>query len=270
MKHHLLILISACIATTSFIGWRVHVIRHETTNAYGAVYDPSLSFTGGCRALVGSVDHLLHSPGVSATATLTAFVLGDASTAAEPRRLATYAIPTDRKVIEGKQASAKRTVSLLRDVWGRCESVRPTLMTPIYLGIQQTLADLHAKGCKVGSRCSLWVATDLEENVDHGIKARLRGSRAAAAPLPRALDNRGIQVTFCGFAQTAGRIVGPSGREIGKAAARGPNQDARLRSVWRSLFSIPQLVSFEPYCPQPSVLVLREAPKLATPSEASK
>lgn len=270
MKHPLIILIATSVASVSLVGWRLHVMKSDPTNSFEQVYDPSLSFTGGCSALVGSADKLFHAGGASAKSTLTVLALGDPSTAYEPRRLATYAIPTNLKVIEGRRAGAQRRDQLLQDLWARCRSVRPTLVTPIYLGVHQALADLRANGCKADSRCGLWVATDLEENADRGIEARLRGSRNLTDPLPRTLDNDGIHVTFCGFAQTAGRIVGHSGREIGKPAARDPGQDSRLQSVWRSLFSRPQLVSFEPYCPQPSISVARKATGLGFPSEAAR
>ncbi|TAM80959.1 MAG: hypothetical protein EPN47_13830 [Acidobacteria bacterium] len=262
MKHPLIILIAASIASVSFIAWRVHAMKDDPASAFEEIYDPSLSFTGGCGAVVGSADEVFRDPGVSAVSTLAVLALGDASTAYEPRRLTTYSIPASRKVIEGKQAGIERRRRLLRDLWEKCRSVHPTLVTPIYLGVQQALADLRAKGCKAGSRCGLWVATDLEENADRALEARLRGFRAAEAPLPRRLDNRGVWVAFCGFAQTAGRIVGPSGREIKTAVARGPRLDSRLQAVWRSLFVRPELVRFEPYCPQPSVPGPREAQDL--------
>jgi len=201
---------------------------------------------------------VLRNPGLSENSTLTVLALGDASTAYEPRRLTTYAIPTDRKVIEGRHASAERQARLLQDLRTRCRSVRPTLVTPIYLGVKQAIADLRADGCKAGSRCGLWVSTDLEENGDRAIEATLDGRHDARKPLPTLLDNSGIRVTFCGFAETAGRLVGPSGREIRKAVPRDPRRDDRLQAVWRSLFASSDLVSFEPYCPQPAILPAQE------------
>jgi hypothetical protein len=61
-------------------------------------------------------------------------------------------------------------------------------------------------------------------------------------------------VTFCGFAQTRGRSVVSSSREIRAVAPRDPHRDDRLQAVWRALFTRPELVSFEPYCPEPTVL----------------
>src|SRR5579875_2600539 len=185
MKGPIIIFASVCIASAGFVAWRVHAMRRHTVNHYALVYDPSLSFTGGCQALVGTAENIFHNSGISADSTLTVLALGDASTADEPRRLAEYTIPLARKVIEGRQASVERRERVLKDLRARCHSLRPTLVTPIYLGVQQALADLRARGCKTGSQCGLWVASDLEENADRSIEARLRGYRKSKAPLPR-------------------------------------------------------------------------------------
>jgi hypothetical protein len=254
MKHPFVILISACVATVGFVGWRMHTMRSHMVNQFEEVQDPSLSFTGGCGSMVGSAEAVLRNPNVSAQSTLTVLVLGDDSTAREPRRLATYAIPTSRKVIEGKRANVERQASLLQDLRARCESVRPTSVSPIFLGVKQAIADLGAEGCKEGSACGLWVTTDLEENGVRAIKERLDHAHGAKEPLPAPLDNSGINVTFCGFAQTAGQLVDPTGREIRRAVARDPRRDDRLQAVWRALFTNPELVNFNPYCPEPSML----------------
>jgi len=157
-----------------------------------------------------------------------------------------------RKVIEGRHANVERQQELLQDLLARCESVRSTSVSPIFLGVKQAIADLRAEGCKGGSQCGLWVSTDLEENGVRAIEERIDHARHDKEPLPNVLDNGGIMVTFCGFAQTAGRIIGPSGREIHTVALRDPHRDDRLQTVWRALFTRPELVSFQPYCPEPS------------------
>jgi len=93
MKQPIVILISACVATVGFVGWRVHEMRSERVNHFALVQDPSRSFTGGCASLVGSAEAVLRNPGVSRDSTLTVLVLGDDSTAHEPQRLASYSIP---------------------------------------------------------------------------------------------------------------------------------------------------------------------------------
>lgn len=259
MKQPLVILISACVATVGFIGWRMHSMHSSTVNQFGAVQDPSLSYSGGCQSIVGSAEAVLHDPNASEKSTFTVLVLGDDSTAREPRRLATYSIPIRRKVIEGRRANVERQASLLHNLQARCESVRPTSVSPIFLGVKQAIADLRAGGCKEGSHCGLWVSSDLEENGVRAIEERIHRARHPKEPLPELLDNSGIAVTFCGFAQTAGHLVDNSGREIRSAVARDPRRDDRLQTVWRALFSNSELVRFEPYCPASSLLSTDQA-----------
>ena len=265
MKLPFLILLSAAIASAIFVGWRVHAMRNHEINHFALVQDPSLSFTGGCQSMIGSAEEVLRNPGVSAESTLTVLVLGDGTTAYEPWRLGKYPIPWSRKVIEGKAASVKSKEMLLRNLWTRCNSVRHTSVSPIFLGVTQAIANLRADGCKEGSQCGMSVNSDLEENGDRAVKERINRGRDAGEPLPEPLDNRGIAITLCGFAQTAGHIVGPSGREIGKAVARDPQRDDHLQAVWRSLFASPEIVRFEPYCPQSNDLRAYEA--AASPKE---
>ena len=77
MKLQVVILISACVATVGFIGWRMHVMRNHAVNHFELVYDPSLSFTGGCESLVGAAEKVLRNPGVSENSTLTVLSVGD-------------------------------------------------------------------------------------------------------------------------------------------------------------------------------------------------
>ena len=97
------------------------------------------------------------------------------------------------------------------------------------------------------------MSTDLEENASRAVRAEIDrvGHRE---PLPEPLNNDGIKVTFCGYAQIAGRLVDSSGREVVRGVSRDPRHDDRLQAVWRSLFTVPELVSFEPYCPASSLL----------------
>jgi len=259
MKHPFVILISACIASVSFVGWRMRAMRNHTVNHFELVQDPSRSFTGGCTSIVGAAGAVLRDPDASADSTLTVLALGDRSTANEPRRLATYIIPTARQVIEGRRAAVERKERILQDLRVRCESVRPTLVSPVYLGVKQAVADLRAEGCREGAHCGLWVSTDLEENVVRTIEDRINRTGDQRDPLPARLDNSGVTVTFCGFAQTAGRLVGPFGREIRSVVARDPHRDDRLQAAWQSLFARPELVRFQPYCPEPSIVPEHDA-----------
>ncbi|MGO8737140.1 MAG: hypothetical protein ACLQVM_30615 [Terriglobia bacterium] len=267
MKNPVLSLLLGCVVSASFVGWRIHAMRSQPVNHFELLLDPSGSYTGGCESIVGSAEEVLRQSNVSASSTLTVLVLGDDSTAHEPRLLANYSIPTNRKVIEGKLAAVRRRESILEDIRTKCNSVRPTLISPVFLGVKQAVADLRGHGCGAGSECELRVASDLEENAEHAIRDRIHSPRARKDPLPKPLDNTGIKVAFCGYAATAGPRVDPSGHKVRKAMNRDPSREDRLQEVWRGLFASPELVVFEPYCPQPSNLRAYEttvAPKRVT------
>lgn len=170
MKSHFIVLIAGSIASSIFILWRVNAMGHDPITYREAVYDPSLSFAGGCKALVGVANDLLLEPSASSRASLSVSVMGDASTADEPRPIVEYPIPESREIIGGRHAGDDLRGKTLEDLWTKCAALHSTSVSPIHLGVQQAIADLHAKGCKVGTRCELWVATDLEENADQEIE----------------------------------------------------------------------------------------------------
>lgn len=245
----------ACVSAAAFVGWRVHAMSGATVDHFAILEDPSTSYTGECEAAIGSAEAVLRSPGASPRSKLIFLALGDGLTANEPRELGKYDLPVSRKVIEGGRAKERHEAALLEKISRACRSVRPTAISPIFLGVKQALADLKSAGCAKGSGCKLWVNSDLEENVEPGIRSRL--SRAGGrGPLPAALDNEGIGVTFCGYASTAGRVLGPTGKEIRRFGARSPGREDRMQTVWRSLFVNAEHVTFEPYCPKPGTSML--------------
>ena len=236
-----------CMSGATFIGWRVHAMNGATVNHFAILADPSVSYTGDCEAAIGSAEAVLRSPSASPRSKLAFLALGDSQTANEPRELGTYDLPMSRKVIEGSKAKERQRAALLGKISKACASMRPTAVSPIFLGVKQALADLKAEGCDKASHCKLWVNSDLEENVELGIKRRLSG---LAGSLPPALDNDGIDVALCGYASTAGRVT--RGNEVRHFGTRNAAREDRLQSVWRSLFLNAERVSFQPYCPKPA------------------
>jgi hypothetical protein len=245
----------ACVSVAAFVGWRVHAMSGATVNHFAILEDPSASYTGECEAAIGSAEEVLRSPAASPRSKLIFLALGDGLTANEPQEVGKYDLPISRKVIEGGKAKERHEAVLLEKISRACRSVRPTAISPIFLGVRQALADLKAAGCAKGSGCKLWVNSDLEENVEPSIRSRL--SRAGGrGSLPAALDNEGIGVTFCGYASTAGRAVDPTGNGIRRFGARNPEREDRMQNIWRSLFVNAERVTFEPYCPKPGTSTL--------------
>jgi hypothetical protein len=187
-----------------FMAWRVHATRTQAVPQYEIVEDVSRSHRNGCSALLGLAEQVLQHEPASPTSELTVLVMGNHATANEPLQLAKYSIPRIRKVIEGRGAGLRRQQELLTDLQERCQRLRSTDVSPIFLGIKEALADLHAQGCNRGSGCKLYVDSDGEENVDRDIRQSLDDDQRAHHSLPARADNTGIQVIFCGLAATSG------------------------------------------------------------------
>ena len=124
--------------------------------------------------------------------------------------------------------------------------------------IDYILSDIGARGVEMESLqlnlldhiCCI-VERDLEENVETSIKRSFNQPSGGTRILPSPINNHGIDVVFCGIAVTAGHVVGPLGRENRRASLRNSGRDDRLRQIWLSLFTRPEAVRFQPYCPQP-------------------
>jgi hypothetical protein len=241
----------ACFSISiGFVGWRIHAMRIQSTPHFEIVVDPSLSHAQRCESLLGLTKRALAETHVTRSSTLTILVLGDGATASEPWQLGSYSIPATRRVLEGRAANLRRQQDLLTEIARQCDAIHATFISPIFLGVKQAVADLRAHGCTVTSQCQIFVDSDLEENVEPSIKASLSGTTSRKYRLPPLINNRGIEISFCGLAVTAGRIVDPSGREIRKALPRDPGREDRLSKTWLSLFTEPEMVRLQPYCPK--------------------
>jgi len=229
-------------------------VRSRETPHFEIVKDPSASHGEGCESLIGLTGQVLEANAADPGSTITVLILGDQSTAGQPWRLGAYSVPSVRKVLEGRSVKLRQQEQILRDISGKCQDLRRTTISPIFLGVTQSVADLHARGCKVTSHCQLFVDTDLEENVEPAIgKALLKNDEPKHIPLSP-VDNRGIGVVFCGVAVTDGRIHNRVERGTRKFMTRDSNQMHRMQEVWRSLFAEPAGVRFEPYCPSSTEL----------------
>jgi hypothetical protein len=249
MNTRILLAVVCSTFCVGFVGWRACVHANHAISHFEIVVDPSLSHPDSCESLAGLAEQTLKANGASQDSTLTILVLGDTSTANEPWRMGQYSFPGTNKVIEGKTASTRRQEELFSDIQRKCGAIRRTSISPIFLGVKQAIADLRAHGCSPTSHCRMFVDSDLEENAEITVEDALNRARNTKLTLPVPLDNQGIEVSFCGLAVTAGRIVSPSGKEIQRALPRDQGRDDRVRHVWQSLFTRPDLMRFEPYCP---------------------
>jgi len=250
MKTGTLCAIVLCVASAGFVGWRIYALKTSDTPHFEVLLDPSISHPEGCEPLVGLAEQALHTKGVSSRSTLTVLVIGNRATAFEPWQLGTYSFPTTRRALEGRAANLQRRQDLLNDIRTKCQTIHGTTSSPIFLGVKEAISDLRATGCGESSHCKLYVDSDLEENVETSINQRLNRTNDGGRILPQPIDNDGIDVAFCGLAVTTGRYDGSSSGGFREAPPQSPSRQDRLRETWRSLFTNPETVSFEPYCPK--------------------
>jgi hypothetical protein len=246
MRRNLLYTGIICCAFLGFVGWRVHVSQVRPVPDFVVIEDPSSSHATGCESLLGLTQRAMRGT-VRKGSNLTILVLGDAATSNEPRELGLYPIPTSDRVMEGLRAIREREEQVLDDVQNKCQSIRHTTVSPIFLGVEQGVADLRAQGCKRYSGCILFMDTDLQENQDRLFLKMLRGDRGVAFAQP--IDNTGIGIEICGVAVTAGPATDRTNGVILSAQPRSPERDEELRRAWLSVFTEPQTITFEPYCP---------------------
>jgi hypothetical protein len=265
MTRQILCTILLFVGSAGFVAWRVCAVRNLETPQFEILKDPSASHGNACASLAGLAEKVLATNGATTRSTLTVLVLGDQSTANEPWRMGTYPVPTIRKVLEGRSARSRQEEGILRDISGKCEPLRQTTTSPIFLGVTRAVADLRTRGCKATSRCQLFVDSDLEENVERSIRKQLNTNDATNRISSPQIDNGGIEVTFCGIAVTDGRLHNMTEKGIRRFVMRDSDRARRLPEVWRSLFTEPGIVHFEPYCPSTGQSGPRPVP--GTPSD---
>jgi len=254
VKTGILYAILFCVGSVGFVGWRVYAVRNLETPHSEIVEDSSASHGNGCESLLGVTEQVLHTNDAASGSTLTVLILGDQSTANEPWRMGAYSIPTLRKVLEGRSGKLRREQEILRDISDKCQHLRRTTISPIFLGVTRGLADLHARGCKPTSHCTLFVDSDGKENAEPSIRKMLNENDGRKRISPPRADNTGIEVVFCGVAVTDGRIHDLAEKGARKFVTGDSDRVHRAEMVWRSLFADPGSVRFEPYCPNSTEL----------------
>ena len=232
-------LLSATIGGT--VAWRV-VDRPEAKRTDGVIVcDNSQSVVDTTSSCVGLVAEALSRPHLAKGATLQILTLGDAKDGNEPIRVATYTVPYSRRALEGKKALAQRRQQLLDDLKDRVRQLPRTATSPIFLAAKRALEQVVST-CRPSDECFVSIRSDLLETAEPLIRQALKTTRPIKQ-LPR-LPNDGVQVNVCGLAEADGTIES-------KQPLHDVRHSDRVVEVWRSTFSAPALVRFEPYCPLP-------------------
>ncbi|MGH9825724.1 MAG: hypothetical protein ACREDR_21050 [Blastocatellia bacterium] len=242
------VLFSVCGAVLfGLVAW--HFLFAKRLQAAHAVIvrDSSDSVRSGCDCTAALVKRAFTDPHIEPGSTVTVTLTGDASTANEPRLLASLTVPTTRQVMDGRDAAVRQRDKLIDDIKTQCEKAPSTTVSPIFLSLQRAVQQLRALGCGPDSNCTVYAQTDLEENGDRGIELALKGGDLQKQALPKPIDNTGINVIIAGVSETGGQTTTTRGlRPLTKP--HDAERADRIRSVWERLFTDRNRLVFEPYC----------------------
>lgn len=198
----------------------------------------------------GLVVRALKVDGLRSGSRLLVIATGNPATALEPVGIADLEIPVTKRVMDGTGAIEIKRRELVADVLERYKKTATEMRTsPLFLALKRGLAQLRAAGCDDKRSCTLFFGTDGEETEEPWIKNSLRRGKVLSHGAPAPLDNSGIKVVICGLSETKGQMVGAGKRRL----FTGKRSDAStelLSAVWSKVFTEPDTVVFEPFCPK--------------------
>jgi hypothetical protein len=243
------------VVLIGFVMWRGHANRYAGPAPHVAViHDRSRSAgsVDSCSSVVGLTAQALTLPELRRGSTVTVFATGDRSTANEPVELARYELPKFRNALEGRRGAENHRLQQLADLAAKCRALPRADDSPIVLAVKRATEHLRGLGCTATTKCRVLVHTDGIETSEPCFPWLETKGGPRRAAIPAAVDNAGMPVSMCGFAQT----FLPAGKDIVKAGRTARSAD-RMQSAWRSVFADPRNVFFSPHCPK---LVLPTAP----------
>jgi hypothetical protein len=237
---------------TALYYYRVGVAVPPASGA--TVRDRSESVLSGCDCTTALARRALRERSVGKGSTLTMITTGDRLTADEPVLIARYDVPSTRQSIEGRAATLRKQEALLADLQGKCEKLAVTNRSPILLAIRRAIEGLMAAGCNRSFGCFVYVQSDGEETAEPKVRQLLtsksKDNKTSTSPL---IDNDGIDIIFYGLSETVGERETADGLRRHFTRERDAAHAEQLQTVWRSLFTHPERVRFEPFCPISSV-----------------
>jgi len=215
-----------------FVTWRLQSPRPPEVQA-GVLFDRSDSVHEPCIALSGLANEIVQAAAGQDGVTISIFATGDTSTADGPELLLSRHLLVRQRLMKGKQRVAAERQALIAQLQMRCKQESITRRSPIFFGVQESVRHLRAAD-GVNTERQLFVISDLRETVEPRITRALAQPLGAKPMLPEPINNAGVRITFCGFAQTRDQ------HHI---------SNERLIEVWSKLFNEPHGVKFQPFCP---------------------
>jgi hypothetical protein len=214
------------------------------------IYDRSQSPQDGCNSIRALTEKGLSlMEGRRAECKMKIFATGDKATAYEPVTIDLSHMPQKTgRVLEGKGRFLEEKDKFLNDTYSQCSAINRTEQSPVFLSVKRAVEYLKALDPKGTATLYLLVQSDLEENIEPDIKKALRASAGSGSKLPTSIDNSGINVSFCGYSETASQYKDAKGVARQATPMRNAKSADRLLEVWRSLFTHPELINFNPVC----------------------
>ena len=226
-------IISVTLAVTALGTWR-YLTPPPLTAQVALLNDASRSVNKDCASIVALGSQTLGLPNLRAQSSLTLF----ATTDHDPSLIASFNLPADRLTTESDRQQVERRKMFLYQLSASCQTMTPTNTSPIFQSVKQVVAHLQANN-NDRSVLYLFIRTDLHETAQPAIRKAL-SERMGSVDLSittTPIDNAGVHISFCGYAESSDQ-------------ESRVNPD-RLVEVWRTVFTHPELVHFDPYCAKP-------------------
>ena len=234
-KTTVFVLLAVAMASGLFLWSRLQTISEASkepvaVDQLAVVWDTSPSVPLNCGGLLGVAENAIKAMHIGKGSRLALITTGGVSTSFEPHLVLQTTIPRQGRA--GVLKSGQAQQAFRDEILKACHSFRPAEGSAIFRSVEIALAHLSGMGCGAPNTCALIVSTDLEENANAAIEARVFG-RSARKKAPAVLDNARVATTFCGYVQNSG--------------GGGPRNGATaLVEGWKGLFKEP--VVFRPYC----------------------
>jgi hypothetical protein len=185
---------------------------------------------------------------------------GGKATALEPEFLFEGEIPSSSRALEAQGEDLNRREHfLLAAVRAAGQPYEETGVSPIRLCVRRGLEQLTSYGCGPGTRCQLFVRTDLEERNEDALVNSLKKGELQQDDFPPPLDNEHINIVFCGLSEvkTEATARNYDERKKGKSKRRPvPMRTAQradlLHSLWSKSVTHPSQLQVMPFCPKSS------------------
>lgn len=229
------------IAVARFLFYKGNQTEHAL------LYDQSKSKIDGCSCLKNYARQLVKDA-TKRDEVVTLYSLGTEAEGYQPRLMGTFLIPKDDSPLDDRSKAEGAVENFLNAVETKCKEIPRSNRTPLFQGVKTVLEQLRTN-CSKESRCSLYVQSDLEEDVSPEFldAFKIEKSGETASDTER-FDNEGIPVVFAGTAEI---VVSPSNSK--KSGSRDKaiqklNDGQVWKRLWSRSFTNAALVRFQPIC----------------------